>query len=186
MQSTHFCTCWIHRPVQTCNRLKNVRGNQANCGRRYFRLSPCPKRCYLNWRQKHPFSPNPVVYTNIGIPSLQRFLKCYVSLFVFSVTVPNGKLRAFLVISSHVHVNVCLKWHQFDMIITKVLKMKPQFMKGINGNWNIGITNAHINKIFLTNFLSERTISCTRQSRQVLWVVLSAPFIKKIWKNDTI
>ena len=72
-QSTQFCTCWIHRPVQTCNWLNNVRGNQANCGRRYFRLSPGPKRCYLNWRQKHPFSPNPVVYTNIGIPSSKDF-----------------------------------------------------------------------------------------------------------------
>ena len=162
MQSTHFCLCWIYRPVQTCNWLNNVRGNQANCGRRYFRLSPGPKRCYLNWRQKHPFFPNPVVYTNIGIPSLQRFLKCYVSLFVFSVTVPNGKLRAFLVISFHVHVYVCLKvtpvWHG---LIAKVLKMKPQFMKGINWNWNIGITNGHVNKVFLTYFWIERTFLCS-------------------------
>ena len=61
------------------------------------------------------FFPNPVVYTNTGIPSLQRFLKCYVPLFVFSVSVPNGKLRALLVKGFHVHVNVCLKWHQLDM-----------------------------------------------------------------------
>ena len=36
--------------------------------------------------------------------------------------------------------------------------MKPQFMKGIT--WTetvIRITNTHVNKIFLTNFLSERT-----------------------------
>ena len=171
MQSTHFCTCWIHRPVQTCNWLNNVRGNQENCGRRYFRLSPGPKRCYLNWRQKHPFFPNPVVYTNIGIPSLQRLLKFYVSLFVFSVTVPNGKLRAFLVISFHVHVNVCLKWHQFGLI-TKVLKMKPQFMKGINWNWKIGITNAHANKIFLSYFLSKRTFLCSEY-----------PYIKVDWST---
>ena len=31
--------------------------------------------------------------------------------------------------------------------------------------------------------LSER---CTRQSRKVLWVVLSSLFFKEIWKNDTI
>ena len=53
--------------------------------------------------------PNPVVYTNIGIPSLQKFLKFYVPLFVFSVSVPNGKLRALFVKGFYVHVYVCLK-----------------------------------------------------------------------------
>ena len=64
----------------------------------------------LNWRQKHPFFPNPVVYTNIVIPSLQRFLKCYVPLFVFSVTVPNGEQKVLLAkLSFHVYVTLFLK-----------------------------------------------------------------------------
>ena len=113
-----FFTCWIHQSVQRWYWLNNARGNQANSGRRYFRLSPGPKSCYLNWRQKQsPFVSFLIQWFILtpASPPFKGFLKCYVPLFVFSVSVPNGKLRALLVKGFHVHVNVCLKWHQLDM-----------------------------------------------------------------------